>query len=490
MKGGLTPGSVPVRCGNIARMGPVSRRARLLATSAGCCALLAVSGCKDDGTVDNPIELRGGERLAWDQAGDSPQQIESLTFRLYVSGNPAALSDIRCAPLTGAAYPCSGGLPPMSQGRHTLELTSVLHGVESTRSAPIAVNVTAGAAATSSLAGSSSQSVTPDIVTSQAGQVIGPGPARDSAAALEGTVACFAGTPPTCYRTQVLAAGLGEATNLVTTPDGRLLFVEGESRVRVIANDWLRPEPALVLPDGATRIVGLAIGYDFASSGSVFVAWTEVVRGQSVLNVTRYRELQGVLAQGAVIVTGLPFAEGAVAPLAVDSAGHLYVALPAPGRQPLPSAGLVLRFTRDGQTPRESNQESPIFGYGYSRPVGLVFDDAGARLWLTGEQTGWAGGLATLPTSGTDRPLPLLPQAGLSDSASDSAVRPRLLVANEGRLCEVYDVASATDTVGNHVEEVVLSPKLPFLSGVLGPAGQAYASVVTNAAESAVLRLR
>jgi hypothetical protein len=417
------------------------------------------------------------------------QQLQSFTFRLYVNGSAASLIDIRCAGTPGAAgHTCSGGLPPMGQGRQTLELTSLLGGVESARSAPINVNVTAGAAQSSSAA-STSPSITPSAsATSPAGQFGGDGQPEGAGLRPGATAACFAGTTPACSEATEVATGLGKVSNLVATPDGRLLFVEDDSRVRVMANDMLLSDAALVLDARATRIVGLAVDHDFANSGSVFVAWTDVdPGGASVLNITRYRELQNTLGQGATIVTGLPFPAGVNAPLAVDAAGLLYVALPAAGTEPLASAGLVLRYTRDGLTPRDSAQASPIFGYGFSRPSSLAFDGQGT-IWLTGEKAGWGGGLAMLPTAGPrPGPWPLQPQAVVAGGARGDSTEPRVLLANEGRL---YEIGLWTADTSGRIEEITLRPRLPILAGLTDPTGQSYAAVATSATESAVLRLR
>ena len=60
-----------------------------------------------------------------------------------------------------------------------------------------------------------------------------------------------------------IANGLDPVTMLASVPDGRLLFVEGETRVRVVANGALLAEPALAARDPKSRIVGLAIDMRF-----------------------------------------------------------------------------------------------------------------------------------------------------------------------------------------------------------------------------------
>src|SRR4030095_5544696 len=62
-------------------------------------ALVLPAACGDDSNGNDrsePVVLRGGERLAWDQAADSIGELSSLTFRLYVDGTEAPLSAARC----------------------------------------------------------------------------------------------------------------------------------------------------------------------------------------------------------------------------------------------------------------------------------------------------------------------------------------------------------------------------------------------------------
>jgi len=95
------------------------------------------------GNTENPgqaITVRGGERLVWDQVAISVQAVQSLTFTLWVDGAAMPLTSVSCNNTrTAAGYECSGGLPSMAPGRHSLELSAIATGRESTRSSPIAI---------------------------------------------------------------------------------------------------------------------------------------------------------------------------------------------------------------------------------------------------------------------------------------------------------------------------------------------------------------
>jgi hypothetical protein len=178
---------------------------------------------------------------------------------------------------------------------------------------------------------------------------------------------------------------------LASVPDGRLLFVEGETRVRVVANGALLPDPALTARDPKSRIVGLAIDRRFSESHSVFISSSEpAVNGGAVLSVTRYREVAGSLGEGIAIIDSLPFTDDALAPMVMGRDGQLYVALPDASvatRAVGPDAsfaGAVVRYDRDGRISQQAPQASPVLAYGYSRPTFVTVDPAYERIWIGG----------------------------------------------------------------------------------------------------------
>jgi hypothetical protein len=262
----------------------------------------------------------------------------------------------------------------MAPGPHVLELTAVLDGAESSRSRSLTVLLSATAPVTAVIAPNASDLTTP--------------------ASLAGAAVCTDdGANGRCYEIELVAGNLVAATALAPAPDGRLFFVEGSDRVRVIEGDQLLPDPMLVSQTNS-RLVGLVVDSDFSSTRFVFVAWAQTgPGGYALLNITRYREVGGTLGEAATIVQGLPFSEEGAAPLAMDAAGFLYVAVPATQSGP----GMVARFTRDGTTPADNPRASPALGPGYAKPSGLAVDSAVGRVWLAGRDQRWlsALGLAT-----------------------------------------------------------------------------------------------
>jgi hypothetical protein len=366
-----------------------------------------------------------------------------------------SLSAVNCNPSADAGvFDCSGRLPTMSPGRHVLELSSVLNGVESGRSESLSITITA-----------STTESTPSEVSD-----------NDSGSGLPESNVCFT-DPRECYVMRVVARGLREATALSSLPDGRLLFIEHGSRVRVIADDALVPAPALTLPDPDSRLVSLAIDGSSSDTASVFVAWSEsTADGRSRLNVTRYRELAGTLGEGAPIITGLPFAQGASAPIAVDGRGLLYVALPASAADVASATdgrGVVLRFTRDGFVPDINWRGLPVISAGYAQPTSVAIDVAHDKLWLAGSDPGWPSRVSVLtigydPSFAENRPEPIhveeLPplDSSLAVLAGRAGAGSFLIVGAGGRLVSGPVTTSGAVSALRPVESV------PFV--LLGPA--------------------
>ena len=370
----------------------------------GICLGIAACGGDDNRPSGDPVPVRPGARLGWDQLAASFEALRAHTFNLYVDGNVAGLIDPQCTERpTSRGYSCSGALPSMPPGRHVLTVTSVLNGAESPPSASFVVEVPSSGQV-SGLA--SPQSSTRDR--------------SDSIA-----VVCAAESQlHECYDVSTIANGLDPVTMLASVPDGRLLFVEGETRVRVVANGVLLAEPALAARDPKSRIVGLAIDVRFPESRAVFISSSEPAgNGGAVLGVTRYREVAHSLGDGIAIINSLPFSDDALAPMAMDRDGHLYVALPDTSVATRAAGvdgsfgGAVLRFDRDGRISRQASQSSPVLAYGYSRPTFVTVDPAFDRIWIGGTSETMQAAAAIDTGAVKGQPWPLRPRTTVTSWA-------------------------------------------------------------------------
>jgi hypothetical protein len=450
-----------------------------------CLSVVACGG--DDRPSGDPVPVRGSQRLAWDQRAESLDALRAHTFNLYVDDSPAALIDPRCTETrTSGGYECSGGLPSLPAGRHVVSVTSVFNGIESARSAPLAIDV---------------------LPSGQLGAFVSSKESADQTTENVSGV-CAADAPhEQCYAVETIASSLGPVTMLASTPDGQLLFLENETHVRVVANGAPIAEPAFAVQDGKSRIVGLAVDSRFSESHAVFLASTEPARNDgSALRVTRFREVGHSLGEGVTIIDALPFADDALAPMVVDREGRLYVALPdasiatrAVGMD-ASFAGAVIRFDREGRISRSDTQASPVFSYGYSRPTFITTQPINGRLWMGGGTATTKGVSAIDLGAVKTQPWPLRPfsidtpwsredpdaprgtDLAFSDNTRDGAG----LFASDGQLF----LTSLTSDGG-----LIARGRLALGHGVpvrvaSGAEGSWYISVVTPEGTTTIVRLK
>lgn len=335
---------------------------------------------------------------------------------LYVDGSARSLSNVQCGAGTGGAFACSGQLPPLVAGAHTLELAAVDRGVEGPRSAPFNVMVSPGATA------------------SAVGGLPTPSGAR---------VVCLDAAVDECYDATSLADGLGPVSDLTLAADGRAFFIEDSRAVRILSADGLAADPALMAEGDTERFVGLAVSPDFSRSRFVYVGVVDEGPQGAEFMLRRYREVGGVLGQGAALVTGLPAPGSTRVPVAVDAQGYLYVALPAaPDSLARLSAfaynGFVLRFAADGSVP--ADQASPILARGEDQPSALLFDSNGSRLWLASGSAGKGAALLVIPTRHAASPVRVhaaAPPVGASQ-ATNPVDQPMLALRGLGPSVEVW----------------------------------------------------
>jgi hypothetical protein len=226
---------------------------------------------------------------------------------------------------------------------------------------------------------------------------------------------CFGGSDA-CYQVDRLASLNGDPSSLAPIGDGRLFFIEDRRRVRALIGDTLSPEPAMTAESEATQLAGLVVDPAFSRTRLVYVGQVDTHSdGSRELSIVRYREVQNRLGEGAVIVSGLPLPLAGDAPFAIDSAGRIYVAMPAmPGEIGIsrtPYGGMLLRFERDGTVPHDNRAGSPVFARGYAQPISLQWSAAGSELWMSGEDAGSLGSLARLPLDGAASDWPRIPTA-------------------------------------------------------------------------------
>jgi hypothetical protein len=187
-----------------------------------------------------------------------------------------------------------------------------------------------------------------------------------------------------CYTIRTLLETPRPITGLAAASDDRVFFIDSGQQIRVIVEGRLAAFPALTISDTAVRLSGIALDSAFATTHFVYVGEVEVARdGSHELSVVRYRELQGVLGERAVIIPALAFASGAEGIFTTDSAGRIYVAMPSAGdiRSTRNAySGFILRFNPDGTVPSQNSNASPILARGLDQPSAFVWNGEGQLL--------------------------------------------------------------------------------------------------------------
>ena len=190
-----------------------------------------------------------------------------------------------------------------------------------------------------------------------------------------------------CYTIRTLLQTPRPITGLAAASDDRVFFIDSGQQIRVIVEGRLAALPALTIADTAVRLTGIALDSAFTTTHFVYVGEVEVARdGSHELSVVRYRELQGVLGERAVIIPALAFPSGAEGIFTTDSAGRIYVAMPSAGgaRSTRDAySGSILRFNPDGTVPSQNSNASPILARGFDQPSAFVWNGEG-QLLVTG----------------------------------------------------------------------------------------------------------
>jgi aldose sugar dehydrogenase len=338
--------------------------------------LLVVAGC--GGTPPAPTvpgpgggeSITGRERIGWDQQASDAVELATFRYAIYVDGARSELTETSCSATAAAGFACTGRLPALSAGAHTLELAAYVGDgavLESARSSPLRVTVIAS-------------TVPLPTVDWDSGHI------ETTADGVE-------------LRTEKLAGGLEEPIDAAFTPDGRLFIAERIGRVLVVDREPLQPAVALTLDadeDGTRdRVLSIAVDPDFARTHFVFLVQTGPSSSGAVFRLARYRELRGTLAERAILLeTGSTTAAQAAAVLRFGPDGKLYLAL-----DDRAGAGRLLRLNADGTIPRDQAGTTPAVATGVRSPRGMGWDPRSGLLWIADDDGANAGHLSAVATS-------------------------------------------------------------------------------------------
>ena len=202
----------------------------------------------------------------------------------------------------------------------------------------------------------------------------------------------FTAADGTRFGVQIYLTRLEVPWSLAFAPDGRLFIAERPGRVRIVQNGQLLPDPALVLDDvfseGEAGLLGMALHPDFAENRFIYLAYTARVGSGAVNRIVRYREVNGRLAERAVLVDNIRAAtihDGARLRFGPDRLLYMSMgdAADVSTSQDLGSLnGKLLRFTDEGRTAPGNPFPSPVYTYGHRNPQGFDWATNG-DLWET-----------------------------------------------------------------------------------------------------------
>jgi len=312
---------------------------------------MAVSGCEDDDPSSSsvpsvpagPAPVTGRERVAWDQPGPSLDAVRGYTFNAFVDSAMAGALSADCSGNAGSSgYTCVAPLPRLSPGAHVLTIQAMDRGgVSSLMSSGLSIVVSAAqTAAIRTLLGDAMPAVTRVCLGESAGR--------------------------SCYDLQRLSSQLPSPERPRALPDGRIVVVD-QGRLFELQSNQVRAV-TIDTPPGVS-IGDVSPSPDFARTREVYVLEVSNHPDRREADIVRFRDVNGILGQRAVIVPDIPLPADGDPALLVDD--RILVAIPRDREQMQTGLGVVLQYDRDGGSAGR-RVGSPVLAWGSSQPTALL----------------------------------------------------------------------------------------------------------------------
>lgn len=318
---------------------------------------IALAGCGSSGTStptnpptpSNPsVTINGTEHIGWTQTADS---VASYLFLLYVDNVGNQLPQAACSSSAAGAFDCNSPLPPLTNGTHTLQVSAVANGLEGPKSEPLVVTVDSSAAAS--------------VGSLQ----------------ISGATAPQAGTSPTAQNsTPRSGAGLSPVNSCGLTswdPATALAWTtSGDLELASIATQTAAPLVWQNDVESTGWRLGSIVRRVSATGSWVYVVATLDSDDPSV-RIVRYRELNAVLGERAVLLQRSLPAAATQATATFGPDGRLYVAFR--WSAPTEIQPFVLDIDVDAQLPDAGSTLDPRFLARDAIATGWGTDN---RLWI------------------------------------------------------------------------------------------------------------
>jgi YD repeat-containing protein len=255
------------------------------------------------------IQITGRERFGWSQSADD---ISPLHFAVYVDGTRVDLPGAACHG-SAPSFDCDSPLPPLGAGRHVLEVVAwaLLNGdtVESPKASPLIVQVTGSTA--------------PDAITSM-------------------TSPSVAASPKAAHST----------CGLAPISDDRLLLWTGAGEIRMVDRASLTTRTLTIPTLDGWELTGVGAHSRFDETGWIYTVQTNTTD----LRLIRYRDVDGVLGEAAVLRDVPLSVKPQRATVAMREADRIYIALlSSDTADASPRDGsFLLRVNADGSIPAQN----------------------------------------------------------------------------------------------------------------------------------------
>jgi glucose/arabinose dehydrogenase len=347
-----------------------------------------------------PSTINGSERLGWNQAAADAVEIATFRYAIYTDGSRSELSGASCTRAGGAGdFSCSGPVPSMSPGAHTLELATFIVNngtvLESARSSPLEVTFSPSVTATA----------VPSESEAQAGERSRLSRRPPAGAAWPSAVVTNDGVRLQLHR---IATDVAEPTDLAFAPDGRLFIAERAGTIRVVVRGRLAAEPALTRWDRDSvdgDLLALALDPRFEQTRFLYAIFTAAVGSGRLFHLARFRETANTLADRVILrddVRASP--TDAAASLRFGADGRLFVAFDDGGLPGLAGNfaspnGKILRMNPDGTTPADQAAGTPLYSYGHRSPRGLDWHPDAKTLWIADRDSPTSGRITIVAAS-------------------------------------------------------------------------------------------
>jgi aldose sugar dehydrogenase len=232
------------------------------------------------------------------------------------------------------------------------------------------------------------------------------------------------------YQVETVARGLEHPWGLQFLPDGRLLVTERPGRLRIVTRAGAISAPVAGVPAVHARqqggLLDVALAPDFASSGTVYLAYAEPRGGSK--NGTSVMRARLVLAEGGggrlenatVIFRQMPAVEGAHhygSRIVINGDGSLFVTLGErytqreEAQNPANHIGKIVRIMPDGApfagNPRREGWAAEVWSIGHRNVQGAALDPLTGQLWTT-EHGAMGGDELNQPQAGKNYGWPVI----------------------------------------------------------------------------------